>query len=73
LPRWTYPSIWSRSRPSRSSTEDVCGYVLRYLCGCPTDDIAWYLGVTTSTVDYHGRKAKERLEQDMPARIRRSK
>lgn len=47
--------------------------VLRYLCACPTDDIAWYLGVTASTVDYHGRKAKERLEQAMPARIRRSK
>ncbi|MFF4756608.1 sigma factor-like helix-turn-helix DNA-binding protein [Streptomyces sp. NPDC002514] len=47
--------------------------VLRYLCGCPTDDIAWYLGVTASTVDYHGRKAKDRLERAMPARIRRSK
>ncbi|MFF4756873.1 sigma-70 family RNA polymerase sigma factor [Streptomyces sp. NPDC002514] len=46
--------------------------VLRYLCDCPTNDIAWYLGVTASTVDYHGRKAKERLEQAMPARIRRS-
>ncbi|MGW9498110.1 sigma-70 family RNA polymerase sigma factor [Streptomyces prasinus] len=46
--------------------------VLRHLCGCATDDIAWYLGVTASTVDYHGRKAKQRLEQAMPARIRRS-
>ncbi|MEW2398094.1 sigma-70 family RNA polymerase sigma factor [Streptomyces sp. NPDC046862] len=47
--------------------------VLRYLCGCPTGDIAWYLGVTASTVDYHSRKAKEFLEQAMPARIRRSR
>ncbi|MYW62894.1 sigma-70 family RNA polymerase sigma factor [Streptomyces sp. SID8379] len=46
--------------------------VLRYLCHCATDDIAWYLGVTASTVDYHGRRAKQRLEQAMPARIRRS-
>ncbi|MFL4909536.1 sigma factor-like helix-turn-helix DNA-binding protein [Streptomyces sp. MMS24-I2-30] len=47
--------------------------VLRYLWGCPTDDTAWYLGVTASTVDYHGRKAKDRLERAMPARIRRNK
>ncbi|MFH8469222.1 sigma-70 family RNA polymerase sigma factor [Streptomyces sp. NPDC017991] len=46
--------------------------VLRYLCACATADIAWYLGVSASTVDYHGRKAKQRLEQAMPARIRRS-
>ncbi|MFF4442400.1 sigma-70 family RNA polymerase sigma factor [Streptomyces sp. NPDC001621] len=47
--------------------------VLRYLCGCTADDIAWYLGVTASTVDYHTRNAKKRLAQAMPARVRRSK
>ncbi|KOV74338.1 RNA polymerase [Streptomyces sp. AS58] len=47
--------------------------VLRFLCDCCADDIAWYLGITVSTVDYHIRKAKERLAQAMPARIRRSK
>ncbi|MFW6723032.1 RNA polymerase sigma factor [Streptomyces sp. MAR4 CNY-716] len=39
--------------------------VLRYLCKFPTDRIAWYLGVTASTVDYHCRRATRRLERDL--------
>ncbi|GAA1016857.1 sigma-70 family RNA polymerase sigma factor [Streptomyces thermogriseus] len=35
--------------------------VLRYLLGYPTKRIARYMGLDTRTVDYHGRKAKERL------------
>lgn len=35
--------------------------VLRYIFDFETTRIAWYLGVTASTVDYHCRKARERL------------
>ncbi|MFD0392381.1 hypothetical protein ACFQ3Z_04495 [Streptomyces nogalater] len=35
--------------------------VLRYIGGHDTEHISWYLGVTQSTVDYHCRKARERL------------
>ncbi|MET8012876.1 sigma-70 family RNA polymerase sigma factor [Streptomyces sp. NPDC005271] len=37
--------------------------VLRGWLDKNTEDIAWYMGVTTSTVDYHCRKARERLAQ----------
>lgn len=39
--------------------------VLRYLCAFPTERIAWYLGVTASTVDYHCRRATKRLEREL--------
>ncbi|MGW1616518.1 sigma-70 family RNA polymerase sigma factor [Streptomyces sp. NPDC002285] len=35
--------------------------VLRHLLGYPTTRIARYMGLDTRTVDYHGRKGKERL------------
>lgn len=35
--------------------------VLRHLLGYPTKRIARYMGLDTRTVDYHGRKGKERL------------
>ncbi|MFG2615753.1 RNA polymerase sigma factor [Streptomyces anulatus] len=35
--------------------------VLRYVAQYDTKRIGWYLGITDSTVDYHCRKAKERL------------
>lgn len=35
--------------------------VLRHIFHFETTRIAWYLGVTSSTVDYHCRKARERL------------
>ncbi|MFJ3233736.1 RNA polymerase sigma factor [Streptomyces sp. NPDC086787] len=35
--------------------------VLRYIFDYRTERISWYLGVTPSTVDYHCRKARERL------------
>ncbi|MEU3188675.1 sigma-70 family RNA polymerase sigma factor [Streptomyces sp. NPDC006923] len=35
--------------------------VLRYLIGYPTARIARFMGVDVRTVDYHNRKAKERL------------
>lgn len=35
--------------------------VLRYIAKYDTQHISWYLGVTASTVDYHCRKARERL------------
>jgi RNA polymerase sigma-70 factor (ECF subfamily) len=35
--------------------------VLRYLLGYPTKRIARYMGLDPRTVDYHGRKGKERL------------
>ncbi|WP_431994883.1 sigma-70 family RNA polymerase sigma factor [Streptomyces griseoflavus] len=35
--------------------------VLRHLLGYPTKRIARYMGLDPRTVDYHGRKAKERL------------
>ncbi|MEU8851926.1 sigma-70 family RNA polymerase sigma factor [Streptomyces sp. NPDC048564] len=43
--------------------------VLRHLLGYPTKRIARYMGLDTRTVDYHGRKGKERLRirLDLPA------
>ncbi|MDX3232553.1 sigma-70 family RNA polymerase sigma factor [Streptomyces sp. ME19-01-6] len=35
--------------------------VLRYILGYPPARIAWFMGLTERTVDYHCRKAKERL------------
>ncbi|MBY8889297.1 sigma-70 family RNA polymerase sigma factor [Streptomyces sp. PTM05] len=35
--------------------------VLRYVLGYPTRRIAWFLGLDKKTVDYHGRRGKERL------------
>ncbi|MGW2709901.1 RNA polymerase sigma factor [Streptomyces sp. NPDC001356] len=35
--------------------------VLRYIGHYDTKRISWYMGITTSTVDYHCRKARERL------------
>ncbi|WP_433570187.1 RNA polymerase sigma factor [Streptomyces sp. CA-251247] len=35
--------------------------VLRHLLGYPPSRIAWFMGLNERTVDYHGRKAKERL------------
>ncbi|WP_309144402.1 hypothetical protein [Streptomyces sp. BR123] len=35
--------------------------VLRYIAKYDTKRISWYMGVTPSTVDYHCRKARERL------------
>ncbi len=35
--------------------------VLRYIAKYDTKHISWYMGVTPSTVDYHCRKARERL------------
>ncbi|WP_326693307.1 MULTISPECIES: hypothetical protein [unclassified Streptomyces] len=43
---------------------------MRHVLNLETSKIAWYLGVTNSTVDYHCRKAKERLEQAVPSHIR---
>ncbi|MFF0737778.1 RNA polymerase sigma factor [Streptomyces chartreusis] len=37
--------------------------VLRHVLRCDTQKISWYMGVSASTVDYHCRKAKERLQQ----------
>ncbi|WP_309505807.1 RNA polymerase sigma factor [Streptomyces pyxinae] len=36
--------------------------VLRYIGNYDAQRIGWYLGVTASTVDYHCRRARERLE-----------
>jgi RNA polymerase sigma-70 factor (ECF subfamily) len=36
--------------------------VLRYIVKYDREHISWYMGITPSTVDYHCRKAKERLE-----------
>ena len=35
--------------------------VLRYIAKCDVKRIGWYMGITPSTVDYHCRKARERL------------
>jgi RNA polymerase sigma-70 factor (ECF subfamily) len=35
--------------------------VLRHVLGYPTSRIAWFMGLSERTVDYHGRKGKERL------------
>ncbi|MFC9431411.1 RNA polymerase sigma factor [Streptomyces sp. NPDC056987] len=39
--------------------------VMRYVLKCDTRRISWYMGITDSTVDYHCRKAKERLGADI--------
>ncbi|MGW1015422.1 RNA polymerase sigma factor [Streptomyces niveus] len=39
--------------------------VMRYFLNCDTKRISWYMGVTDSTVDYHCRKARERLGDDV--------
>lgn len=39
--------------------------VMRYFLNCDTKRISWYMGVTDSTVDYHCRKARERLGGDV--------
>jgi RNA polymerase sigma-70 factor (ECF subfamily) len=44
--------------------------VLRQVMNLETSKIAWYLGVTNRTVDYHCRKAKERLEQAVPSHLK---
>ncbi|MFE7756816.1 sigma-70 family RNA polymerase sigma factor [Streptomyces sp. NPDC057429] len=46
--------------------------VLRFIFDFDTERIAWYLGVTPSTVDYHCRKARERLAPVYFDRYRRS-
>ncbi|MGW2355163.1 sigma-70 family RNA polymerase sigma factor [Actinacidiphila glaucinigra] len=38
---------------------------LRYLLGYPTKRIARYMGLDVRTVDYHGRKGKERLRSQL--------
>ncbi|MFC4506073.1 MULTISPECIES: sigma-70 family RNA polymerase sigma factor [Streptomyces] len=43
------------------STRQFTVTVLRHLLGYPTKRIARYMGLDARTVDYHGRKAKERL------------
>ncbi|MFE4874876.1 RNA polymerase sigma factor [Streptomyces sp. NPDC056682] len=35
--------------------------ILRYILNYDTKRISWYLGITPSTVDYHCRRARERL------------
>ncbi|WP_435864662.1 sigma factor-like helix-turn-helix DNA-binding protein [Streptomyces phaeochromogenes] len=35
--------------------------VLRYVLGCPTAKVAWYVGIDERTVGHHLRRAKERL------------
>ncbi|MGW3652457.1 sigma-70 family RNA polymerase sigma factor [Streptomyces sp. NPDC000878] len=49
--------------------------VLRHLLGYPTKRIARYMGLDTRTVDYHGRKGKERLriQLRLPATPSKSK
>ncbi|MFG2823853.1 sigma-70 family RNA polymerase sigma factor [Kitasatospora sp. NPDC048365] len=40
--------------------------VLKYVMGRPVTEIAWLLGLSTRTVDYHARKARERLAVLVP-------
>ncbi len=47
--------------------------VLRGWMNKSAEDIAWYMGVTTSTVDYHCRKARERLAQALGVTSRTKK
>ncbi|MFJ2772739.1 RNA polymerase sigma factor [Streptomyces sp. NPDC087300] len=44
--------------------------VLRHVLQYDTKRISWYMGVTASTVDYHCRKAKERLEPAVATHIK---
>ena len=41
--------------------------VLRFVLKCDADQVSWYMGVSTSTVGHHCRKAKERLELAVPS------
>jgi RNA polymerase sigma-70 factor (ECF subfamily) len=45
--------------------------VLRHVLFCDTKKISWYMGVSTSTVDYHCRKAKERLQQAVSSHLKK--
>ncbi|MFJ3658404.1 RNA polymerase sigma factor [Streptomyces nigra] len=45
--------------------------VLRHVLMCDTGRISWYMGVSASTVDYHCRKAKERLEQAVSTHLKK--
>ncbi|MET8957180.1 sigma-70 family RNA polymerase sigma factor [Streptomyces sp. NPDC004533] len=45
--------------------------VLRHVLLCDTKKISWYMGVTTSTVDYHCRKAKDRLQQAVSSYLKK--
>ncbi|MFB9400780.1 sigma-70 family RNA polymerase sigma factor [Streptomyces echinatus] len=45
--------------------------VLRHVLNHDTKKISWYMGVTPSTVDYHGRKAKERLQQAVSSYLKK--
>ncbi|MGK5497286.1 RNA polymerase sigma factor [Streptomyces sp. URMC 125] len=44
--------------------------VLRHVLDCDTKKISWYMGVSTSTVDYHCRKAKERLHRAVSTHLK---
>ncbi|GAA3155990.1 hypothetical protein GCM10017687_87520 [Streptomyces echinatus] len=45
--------------------------VLRHVLNHDTKKISWYMGVTPSTVDYHGCKAKERLQQAVSSYLKK--
>jgi RNA polymerase sigma factor (sigma-70 family) len=47
--------------------------VLRHLLGYQTSRIAWFMGLNERTVDYHGRKGKERLriQLGLPADLKK--
>ncbi|MEW2134640.1 sigma-70 family RNA polymerase sigma factor [Streptomyces sp. NPDC005435] len=47
--------------------------VLRYIQKFTTEDISYYMGVSPSTVDYHCRKAKERLERAVASNLKKEK
>ncbi|MFB9458369.1 sigma-70 family RNA polymerase sigma factor [Streptomyces antimycoticus] len=49
--------------------------VLRYILEYPTARIAWFMGLSDRTVDYHCRKAKERLrvQLGLPAKSQEAK
>jgi DNA-directed RNA polymerase specialized sigma24 family protein len=48
--------------------------VLRYWMRKSTDDVAWYMGITDSTVDYHCRRGRERLHQvlNRPGQVKKT-
>lgn len=45
--------------------------VLRHVMSLDTRKISWYMGVSASTVDYHGRKGKERLQQAVASYLKK--
>ncbi|MFJ5035078.1 RNA polymerase sigma factor [Streptomyces sp. NPDC088560] len=45
--------------------------VLRHVLSYDTKKISWYMGVTPSTVDYHGRKGKDRLQQAVSSYLKK--